>query len=156
MASGAFNRGIRDLLNGTTDFLTDTIKALLLGTATAYTYNPDHDFLDAGGANDPTDSELTGVSGYTRGFGNAGRKTLASKTVTENDSNNRVEFDCADPAWTGLGAGDTIAAAVIAREVTDDAASVMFAYLDPTDTPTNGSDITLQMPAAGFLNFNIT
>lgn len=154
MASGAYNRGVRELLNGTTDFLTATMKVALLATSPAYTYDPDHDFMDAGGANDPTDAELN-VSGYTRGFAGAGRKTLASKTVTENDTNNRVEFDAADPTWTALGAGQTIAAGVVIKEVTNDAATVLYCYLDPTDTPTNGSDITLQIASNGFLNFNI-
>ncbi len=153
MASGAFNRGVKELLNATTDFLTATMKVALLATATAYTYNPDNDFMDAGGANDPTDAELS-VSGYTGGFAGAGRKTLASKTVTENDTNNRVEFDAADLTWTALGTGQTIAAAVVIKEVTNDAATVLYVYLDPTDVPTNGSDITLQFASNGFLNFN--
>ena len=153
MASGSYNRGVKELLNGTTDFLTATIKCALLATATPYTYNPDHDFMDAGGANDPTDAELS-VTGYTGGFGGAGRKTLASKTITENDTDNRVEFDAADLTWTVLSTGQTIEGAVIIKEVTNDAATVLYAFLDPTNVPTNGSDITLQFASNGFLNFN--
>ncbi|HEV8455873.1 MAG TPA: hypothetical protein VGQ24_13315 [Gemmatimonadales bacterium] len=152
MASLAYNRGVKELLNATTDYLTATMKVALLSTATAYTPDQDHDFMDAGGANDPTDAELN-VTGYTRGFGGAGRKTMASKTVTENDTNNRVEFDCADITWTALGSGQTIAQAVVIKEVTNDAATVLYGLLDPTDTPTNGSDITLQVASNGWLNW---
>jgi hypothetical protein len=152
MASLAYNRGVKELLNATTDYLTATMKCALLATATPYTPDQNHDFMDAGGANDPTPAELN-VTGYTRGFGGAGRKTLASKTVTENDANKRVEFDCADITWTGLAAGQTIAQSVIVKELTNDAATVLYGLLDVTDTPTNGSDITLQIASNGWLNW---
>lgn len=155
MASGAYNKGITDLLDGTRDFLTDTLKWLLVSTATPYTYNPDHDVADAGGANDIVDAE-TNVTGYTRGYGGAGRKTAASKTVTENDTNNRVELDCADVTWTALGAGETLEAAILVREgAVDDTTTRPFVYADPTNIATNGSDVQLQIAANGFLHFNI-
>jgi hypothetical protein len=155
MASGAHNKGVTDLLDGTSPYLTTTLKVMLLGTATPYTYNPDNDVVDAGGANDPLDAEIA-VTGYVGGWGGAGRKTLASKTVTENDTNNRVEFDAADVSWTGLAAGATIEAAEVIREGgANDTTSRLFVYLDPTNLATNGSDVTLQFPANGFLHFNI-
>lgn len=148
MASNAYTSGVREMFVGNVDYLVDTIKVLLgIGS---YTPNKDHDFLDEAGANDPTDHELN-VTGYTRGFNGAGRKTLASKTITVDDANDRVEFDCADITWTALGAGQTIAWAIVVKEVTNDAATQMLCYLDVTDTPTNGSDITLQIGADGFL-----
>lgn len=155
MASGCYQRNIREMINGGTNYLTDTIKLLLLSTATPYTYDPDHEFLDAGGANDPTDAEAN-VTNYTRGFGGAGRKTLASKTITANDTNNRVEVDAADVVYTALGgaANQTLAAALIVKEITNDAASRMYAYLDFTDTATNGGDVTIQFASNGFINFN--
>lgn len=154
MASGAFTSGLTSAMNGTSPYLTTTHKVMLLATATAYTYNPDNDFVSAGGANDPDDAELS-VSGYTGGFGGAGRKTLASKTITTNDTNNRVEWDAADVTWTALATGQTIEAAVVIVEITNDAASQLVVYLDPTNVPTNGSDITLQFASNGFLNFNV-
>ena len=155
MASGAYNKGMTDLLDGTVDYLTDTLKWLLVSTATPYTYNPDHDVVDAGGANDVVDAE-TNVTGYTRGYGGAGRKTLASKTVTENDTNNRVELDCADVSWTALGAGQTLEAAILVKEGgANDTTSRLFVYLDPTNIATNGSDVQLQIPSLGFLHFTI-
>jgi len=154
MASGAYTSGLTSAMNGTSPFLTTTHKVMLLSTATPYTYNADHDFVSAGGANDPDDAE-TNVSGYTRGFGGAGRKSLASKTITSNDTNNRVEWDAADLTWIALATGETIEAAVVIVEITNDAASQLVVYLDPTNVPTNGSDITLQFASNGFLNFNV-
>lgn len=155
MASGAFTSGLTSAMNGTSPYLTTTYKVMLVATATPYTYNPDNDFVSAGGANDPDDAELNGVSGYTRGFAGAGRKTLASKTITTNDTNNRVEWDAADLTWTALGTAQTIEAAIVIVEITNDAASQLVVYLDPTNVPTNGSDVTLQFASNGFLNFNV-
>jgi hypothetical protein len=151
---GVHQRGVREILNGGIDLLTSTVKVMLLGTATVYTYNPDNNFVDAAGANDPIDAELTGVSGYTGGFGGAGRKTLASKTVTQDDTNNRNLFDAADVLWTALGAGGTIDQAEAIVEITNDAASILLANFDVTNTATNGSDISLQWNSAGLIAFN--
>lgn len=155
MADQAYQRGIADLLDGTKDFLTDTFVHVLIGTATAYTPNKDDTLFDAGGANDIVDAELTGVAGYARGWGNSGRKALTSKTVSVNNTNDRVELDCADPSWTGLGTGDTVAADVIGYEgASADTGSRPVIYLDLVDTPTNGSDLSVQMAANGFCHFN--
>lgn len=155
MASGAYQNGVKVWLDGTIDYLVDTIKVLLVSTATPYTYDPDHTIFDAGGANDIVDAE-TNVSGYTRGWGGAGRKTLASKTIAVDDTNDRVEVDAADVTWTALGTGETLEAAIIGKEGgANDTTSVPIVYLDPTNIPTNGSDVTLQFAATGFLHFNI-
>lgn len=157
MASGSYQRNVVKMLDGTIAYLTDTIKMLLVSTATAYTYDPDHEFVDAGGANDIIDAEAN-VTNYTRGYGGAGRKTLASKTMTNNDTSNRVELDCADVTWTALGgaSNQTLAAAVVLKEgAANDTTSRMFAYLDFTDTATNGGDITVQIATNGFLNFTM-
>lgn len=151
---GVHQRGVREILNGGIDLLTTVLKTMLLGTGTVYTYNPDNNFVDAGGSNDPTDAELSGVSGYTAGFGGAGRKTLASKTVTQDDTNNRVLFDAADVLWSALGAGGTIDQAQVITEITNDAASILIANFDVSNTATNGSDISLQWNSAGLIAFN--
>jgi hypothetical protein len=146
----AYQNGIAEFLNGDVDYLTNgAIKCILVGTATAYTYAVDDTFVDMAGANDVIDAELTGVSGYTRGFGGAGRKALGTKTVTIVDASDRVEMRAAALTWTALGAGDTIDAAVIAVELTNDAASNMFSHHDLTNTPTNGGDITVNWAGGG-------
>lgn len=151
MASNVFNRAVKELADGTYTWLSSTIKAMLIGTATPYTPNVDHDFVDAGGANDPIDAELNGVSGYTRGFGNSGRKTLASKTITEVDGSDRAEFSSAGLTWTALGTGDTIAAILFIFETgANDTTSRLIAYGDVTDTPTNGGDVTINPGTGGW------
>lgn len=147
MPSFVYNTAAKEIADGTIDLDTDTLKVMLIGTGTAYTPDRDDDFVDEGGANDPIDAELNGVSGYTRGFGNAGRKT-ASVTVEVDKANDRAEVDIADLTWTALGTGDTIAAAILIKEGTDDTDTKLIAYFDVTDTPTNGGDITLDFDAA--------
>jgi len=148
MASGFYNAALVDIGKAVIDLDTDTLKLGLTGTATTYTYNPDDVFLDAGGANDVTDAELTGVSGYTRGFGGAGRKTVTI-TGQANNTNNRADFAIADLTWTALGTGDTIDTAFLCKEITNDAGSKLIASFDLTNTPTNGGDITLDFLALG-------
>ncbi len=151
MATFVYNLAASEIAKGNIDLLADTIKIMLVKSG--YVADRDHDFIDESGANDPIDEELT-VSGYTGGFGGAGRKALASKTITEDDANDRAEFDCADITWTALGTGETIAGAIIVKEVTNDADSILIAYLDLTDTPTNGSDVTLTINAEGVIQFS--
>lgn len=83
MASAFYNSGKVKMLDGSIDLDTDTIKvALVTGS---YTPDPDtHDFF-----NDLT-NEASGT-GYS-----AGGFTLASKTLTQDNTNNRAVFDAAD------------------------------------------------------------
>ncbi len=78
-----------------------------------------------------------------------------SKAITEDDTNNRVIFDCADPVWANLGVADgsdgTVRAALLCEQLgtapanTDNA----IGFFDITDTVTNGQNFTLTTPAAG-------
>lgn len=137
MASFLYNTGAGKLVNGDIGFLTDTIK---VGLATSgLTANRDDDFLDDGTANDFTSNELSG-SGYTAGFGNAGRKTLASKTITIDKSNDRVAFDAADVVWSAI-SGGTAAYLEVFKEITNDGASIKISHHDFA-VVTNGGDVT--------------
>lgn len=138
MASAVYNRGKQYV--GANGWLTPTYKAMLI--TSAYTFNVDHDFVSDLGA-----VELSGT-GYVAGFGNSGRKTLTSKAVNLNDTNDRAEFDAADLTWSAISAG-TMAAVVIIREATSDADSELIAYLDPTDIVTNTGDLIITWPATG-------
>jgi hypothetical protein len=143
MASFTFNAGSYALQHQNADYLADTIKVMLLGTATPYTPNKDEASMTT-----PALSELA-VSGYAGGFSGAGRQTLASKTLTNDTTNDRTVYDAADPsAWT-LGAGDSVAAAIVYWHSVDDATSVPLFYLDFADVPTNGGAFALSFDAAG-------
>jgi hypothetical protein len=155
MASGFYNSALYDIPRGSIDLDTTTIKAILTGTAGGgYTYNPDHVFVEEA-ANDVNEEELTGVSGYTRGFAGAGRKTVTI-TGQANNTDNRGDFAVADLTWSTLGAGDTIAYLILVQEVSADTDSKLIAAFDVTDTPTNGGDVTFDyntLAAGGNLRF---
>lgn len=146
MASGTYNIGSHSLQSsGATnpvDFLGNTIEVILVKST--YTFNKDHTNSQYAAA------EISGVSGYTGGWGGAGRKTLASKTITNDTTNDRTVYDAADPsAWT-LGTGDTVGGAIIGKKGTsDDTDAIPLFFLDFTDVPTNGSTFTLQFHADG-------
>jgi hypothetical protein len=126
------------------NLLSDTIKVMLVSPS--YTPDKDHDFVDSitGGSS----KELTGT-GYVAGFGGSGRKTLASKTVTKDNTNDIAFFDAADVTWTGINAG-TVGFVAVIKEVTTDADSPLLAVIDISpDVVTNGSDYTEQWAADG-------
>lgn len=153
MASGAYNRALKEILDRTLD-ITSGCKVMLVGSE--YTYDPDHDFVDMGGANDPTDAEIDATN-YTRGFNGAGRKA-ATLTFVEQDANNRAVIRIADLTWTALGGAlnDTVEAAILIKEGTADNDSKLIAYFDLPTTPTNGSDVTLDFdPTDGNIRFTV-
>ena len=81
-----------------------------------------------------------------------GRKTLASVTVTVDDTNDRVDIDCADITWTAA-SGNAVSALVICYDPDTtggtDADLVPLAVLDFVATPAGG-DITYQVASTGF------
>lgn len=124
---------------------TDTLKFGMLKNT--YTPNPDHKFMS------DINTHECNATNYTGGFGGAGRKTLSSKTVTEDTTNNRAVLDAADPAtYTALGGttDNTLRYGFVCKEVTNDAASPIVAILDfGADKNTNGGDFTAAFNALG-------
>lgn len=137
MASFAYQRGIAGILNGDIDLLTNNIRIALV--TSSYVANKDDDFWST-----PAAYELSGT-GYT-----AGGELLGSKTVTIDDANDWVEFDCADPTWTAINAG-TADAAVVYRDTGVAATSELILYIDDGGFPitTNGGDLTITVNASG-------
>lgn len=149
MASLVYNRAKKEILDGTIDLLTDTLKIMLV--TSSYVADPDNDFVEEG-VDDANEHELSGT-GYVAGFAGSGRKTLSGKAVTEDDANDRAEFDdSGDITWSGINAG-TAAAAILYKHLTADTASVLIAYIDSGGFPivTNGGDLTIQWNAEGIL-----
>lgn len=148
MASTMHTTGAKELSDATINYGTDTLKVMLCNST--YVINRDDDVVDAAGASDPIDAEIA-VSGYTGGWGGAGRKTIASKTVTVQKSGgspaNSVVFDCADITWTALGTGATIETAILIKEGgANDTTSRLIVSWDISQA-TNGGDITLSFHA---------
>ncbi len=100
MANLMFNATKVYCLQADIDWVSDTIHAILVTSS----YTPDQDSHDF--RNDIT-NEITGT-GYT-----AGGQALASKTVTQDNTNNRAVFDSNDPQWTS--ATITARAVVLAK-----------------------------------------
>jgi hypothetical protein len=150
--SFVYNKAAQELADGTIDLLTDTIKTMLV--TSQYSAARSDLVVDNGGANDPLDAEIS-VSGYTGGWGGSGRKSLASKTVVVDQPNNRAEFSAGNLTWTTLGSGATIAAMLLIKEGgSNDTTSRLIAYLDVTDTATNGGDIAFTFDAQGIIQFS--
>lgn len=149
MASVFYNTAKKEIMDGTVDLVNDVIKVMLV--TSSYVVNPDHLFVDDGGANDPIDHELSGT-GYAAGFAGSGRKTLASKVFTTDQANDRAELDVADVVWTAINAG-TAAAFIIYKHLTSDALSRLIAYVDTGgfSIVTNGGDLTIQINAEGII-----
>lgn len=142
-----FNLAKGLIANGEIDLLNDTIKVMLVGST--YTANANQDYVNPSAYQ----MELDGT-GYAGGYGGSGRKTLASKTIVEDDTNARAEFNAAPVTWTSINAG-TAAAAVIIREraSTGDTMSELIGYVDTGGFPivTNGGDFTVTWSVEGIL-----
>ena len=133
MASGWYNSGLRDVADRTIDLVADTIKIILV--TSSYTPDKDHDFAD-----DLT-NELSGT-GYTGGFNGSGRKTIGSKAFATDTTNDRVTFTFGAVTWTAINAGSP-KYAILVKEITNDAATRLIAYLDLGTVTTLGGDLTI-------------
>jgi hypothetical protein len=155
MANSWYTRGLGAIMNGSLNLDTDTLKVVLVDSG--YTFDKDHDFISSG-AGTVGGEELSGT-GYTAGFGGAGRKTIANTTVSFDDTNNRAELDGDNVVWTAINAG-TAKAAIIVKEVTSDADSILIAYIDTVSSgptfpvATNGGDLTIAWDAEGILQLS--
>jgi hypothetical protein len=84
-------------------------------------------------------SECSG-SGSSRGFSFQGRKTLAGKSITVDNTANAVNYLCND--YTASSVSIQPNAIVIVEEKTSDADSLLIAYIDSATTATPmGNDL---------------
>lgn len=135
------------------NFTDDTLVTLLGSDDTAYTFDATDgdyvaDIFDAG----TTATEFSGT-GYNPGTDGV----LGTKTITEDNTNDRAEFGAADVTFSGLD-GDAIQFALICKQVgadlttpTDDP---LVAYITSADFPltTNGGDVTISWNAEGIVH----
>ncbi|MGA1077024.1 MAG: hypothetical protein ACO307_18145, partial [Ilumatobacteraceae bacterium] len=130
MANAVYPKGKKAILDGDVDFLTDTIKIVLVDAT--YTYSTAHDFLDDIAAGDRV----------------ATSAALSSKTTTDG------AFDAADVTFTSL-SGNTVTSWVLFKDTGSAATSQLIAYFDTVSgggalsfTP-NGGNFTLSFGASG-------
>jgi len=126
MANTLYNKGLEEFFKGNIDLVNDTINLMLVDQT--HTPSKANSFVA-----DVVADELSGT-GYSR-------KTLGTKAVAT--VANVIRFTAADPSWTGLNAGE-INGAIIFKQVTNDADSILIAYLEITNLVTNGSDVTIE------------
>ena len=114
----------------------------------AYTFDADH---EAWGDTGVSTQEIV-ATGYDAGGDGV---QLGTKTVEQDDANDRGEFHCANLVYTtiGNGANDTIEELIAFREQdagATDANRLLVAHTAVAATLTNGGDITLVFNAQGF------
>lgn len=133
MASKVYPKALELLNAGTLSWTTDTIRVLLVSSAESYSRADDF-------VNDVSANELSG--------GSYARQTLASKTSADNGTDKWI-FDAADPVFSAVAGSQTVGAAIVYKEVTNDTDSPLLAFIDGTDLATNGSDVTVAFAATG-------
>ena len=105
-------------------------------------YTPD---IDAHEFFDDITNEVVGV-GYT-----ADGAEITTKTVTQDDANDRAQFDGDDVEWTG--ATITARAAVIWKDTGTDATSPLMRYHDfGEDKSTTGTTFKITWGATGIMH----
>lgn len=146
MASFWFNPAFQKVMQNTIDLDTDDIRMLLLDDSGTYVPSKATEFIDTGGAADIVDSELTSgdISGYAR-------QALTTEAV--DIATNLIRFKSDNVAFGALGtsvSAKKVSAAVIYKFNAVDTAAEAIIYSDFTDTPTNGSTFTVNMPTNGW------
>jgi hypothetical protein len=130
MADVLFNKGKTELQNGGIDLLTDTIKVALVNSG----YSPDKDSDEHF---DDITNEVVG-SGYTSG-GNA----LASKTSTQDNTNDQAVFDADDLVFSAVTLSGVVAG-VLYKDTGTPSTSPLIGYIDFGDTfDPDASDLTI-------------
>lgn len=142
MADVIFNAFKKNILNGTIDLDTDTIKVMLVTSG----YTPDqdlHDFRD-----DVTANEVSGT-GYS-----AGGTALSTKTVTQDNTDNEGVFDADDVTWST--ATITARGAVLYKSRGGaSSADELICYFDfGSDKTSTAANFVLTWNAEGILNQN--
>lgn len=143
MASGVYNIFKSEVMKGTCNLGTDTLKVALLTSS--------HSFAASSVTNDTwadiSANEVSGT-GYT-----AGGATLTSLAVTVDNTDNEGVFDAADVTWSS----STITAryAVIYDDTVTSPADMIIACFDfGSDQSSSSGDFTIQWSAEGILNLN--
>ena len=145
MASYCFDKGIKALVTSK-DWTASTVEVLALGSSFS------GDKATAGFYTDCTLGELSGT-GYAGGYGGSGRKVLANTAILLPGSN-LIQLDADDVTWSAISAGTIAGLLVGVKGASSDATAVPLAFIDLTDTPTNGGDITIQWSSSGVIEFN--
>ena len=145
MSNFVYTNAKRAILAGEIDWASDDIRALAVMSNT--TADTEEDTTTISGFS--TLDEFDG-SGYTR-------QTLAGKTVTADNTNDRGVFDANDAQFTNISAGSrAIVGFLVYKHVTNDTDAIPLLYIDTVSgialpfTP-NGGSVIIQWSASGVL-----
>src|SRR4051812_8220319 len=130
MANVVYNKGKEGVLNGSIDWLVDTIK--LMAVTSTYTPNADDSFIDAGGASDPVDARASGTTD----------QTVGTKSVVKDNANDFAFMKGASVTFAAVSAGSAIVGFVLYKDTGTPTTSPLLAYYDTADVTPNGGDIT--------------
>lgn len=147
MSNFVFTEALEEHAKGSINLATDDIRVMLVMS------NTTADVEGSGGVDATTLSAIT-LDEYDGA--NYARKALANESVTKDATNNKGVFDADDVTWSALGVGTRQAqAALIFKNVTNDADSIPLYYVDTGGFPFagNGSDVTLQWASTGICLF---
>jgi hypothetical protein len=139
MANVFMNEGAESIIDRNIDLIADTIKIMLVKAG--YVADPDNQFIDEGGANDPVDHRVAGTTD----------QTLANKVIGKDLTGNFTYLDADDVTFVGVPAGAAGTQAVAYKSTGVDTTSKILAVHDIPDVTPNGGDITIQWatPANG-------
>ena len=136
MANCIFNEAKRLILVGG---IGGPLAAMLVRES--YVPNPDQIAIDDGTVSDPASHELS-VGGYAR-------KTLTNMVIGKDIATDFAYMDADDVPFGALLAGQTIGGILVYKEGATDGVRVPFFFYETPDTPTNGSQITVQWASIG-------
>ncbi len=94
------------LMAGSGNFSSDTFRCLLERSTSSYSPNIDHPFLDS----------FTGGGGVEISVASYARVSLGSKSITQDDPNDRTELSCGTLAFGNLESGQTVKALIGYRQ----------------------------------------
>lgn len=137
MAAGpwiAYNEGMEDILDGTVDWDTDTIKMILCDAA----YTP-------AATDTAVSDQLSTANGYT-----SGGVTL---TCTALNSAGTITLDASDASWTASGGSIAAATAVIIKDGTTQPLFYSVLNSGTNLTATTGNDFDVTINASGVATF---
>jgi hypothetical protein len=143
VANVLYTRFINGVMDGTYDLNSAglVVRCLLVRSTSTYVPDPDHDFV----------SDATGAGLVEISVASYARQTVANKTQTADDTNNRAVWDFDDVSFGSLETGQTVLAYMLYVQTGGSDASpsddVLIAYIDT---------VTAGLPAAlGGGAFNI-
>jgi hypothetical protein len=136
MASGVYNRGLKELISGTTVWGSSTLKVMLVKNT--YAFDRDHSVVS-----DIVSHELTST--------NYARKTVTTPTSSQDDSADAAFLDSADLQWgsPAIAAGQTVGFAVVFRDSGADATSPLLFCYDVLDEDPAGVTYRLVWHSSG-------